>query len=306
MSITKFATKVLPVVGVGLFLASTGASTAQAELIYGLTTDNNLFSFDSATPGTILTGSFISGLQANESIVGIDTRPNPAASAGVIFGVGSTGRVYTLNPTNGAATLVGGPITPQLNGTSFDIDFNPTVDRFRIVSDADQNLRVDPNTGAVTNIDGAIAYSVGTPNPNIAGIAYTNNLAGATSTVLYAIDAGNDQLNTMNANVGTLTPVSSLKDSLGNAIDVSGLLGFDVSGGSGVAYVALQQGGNGYSQFSAINLATGGLTNITGSATSGLIGGGLFVRDITVVPEPASLGLAGVAAFGLIARRRRA
>ena len=306
MSITKFAAKVLPVAGVGLFLASTAASTARAELIYGLTTDNNLFSFDSATPGTILTGSFISGLQPNESIVGIDMRPNPIANAGVIFGVGSTGRVYTLNPSNGAATLVGGPITPQLNGTSFDIDFNPTVDRFRIVSDADQNLRIDPNTGLVTNVDGTIAYTGGTPNPNIAGIAYTNNVAGATSTVLYAIDAGNDQLNTMNANLGTLTAVSGLKDSLGNPIDVSGLLGFDVSGGSGVAYVAIQQGGNGYSQFSAINLATGNLLNITGSPTSGLIGGGLFVRDLTVVPEPATLGLAGVAAFGLIARRRRA
>lgn len=290
---------------VGLSVASL-ASSASAELIYGLTTDNNLFTFDSAAPGTILSGSYISGLQTNESIVGIDTRPNPAVSAGVIFGVGSTGRVYTLNPLTGAATLVGGPFTPALNGTSFDIDFNPTVDRFRIVSDADQNLRVDPNTGLVTNVDGTIAYAGGSPNPNIAGIAYTNNVAGATSTVLYAIDAGNDQLNTMNANLGTLTAVTSLKDSLNAPVDASGLLGFDISGTTGTAYVAIQQGGNGYSQFSALNLTTGNLLNISGSPTSGLIGGGLFVRDLTVaVPEPATLALVGLGTLGLLARRRQ-
>jgi hypothetical protein len=31
----------------------------------------------------------------------------------------------------------------------FPIDFNPVVDRIRIMSDAGQNLRVHPDTGAV-------------------------------------------------------------------------------------------------------------------------------------------------------------
>jgi hypothetical protein len=37
---------------------------------------------------------------------------------------------------------------PVLAGTSFGFDFNPTVDRIRLVSDSGQNLRLNPNSGA--------------------------------------------------------------------------------------------------------------------------------------------------------------
>ena len=79
--------------------------------------------------------------------------------------------LYVVSPLTGAATAVGGPFTPALSGTVFGFDFNPTVDRIRVVSDTGQNLRLNPDTGAVATADGAI--NPGTPR--IVGSAYTNN-----------------------------------------------------------------------------------------------------------------------------------
>src|SRR5688572_3899242 len=95
------------------------ASRASAELIYAIApvaNATNLLSFDSATPGNVVSANFVSGLQPNETIVGIDFRP----ATGELFALGSSSRLYTLNPANGAATQVGaGPFAPTLNGFSF-------------------------------------------------------------------------------------------------------------------------------------------------------------------------------------------
>ena len=59
-----------------LVLAGFTAPTS-AETIYGIAAVGNstsLLSWDSATPGSIVSGSFVSGLQSNETIVGIDFR----------------------------------------------------------------------------------------------------------------------------------------------------------------------------------------------------------------------------------------
>ena len=70
-------------------------------------------------------------------------------------------------------------------GTSFGFDFNPAVDRIRIVSNTGQNLRFNPNDGVV-NVDGNL--NPGTPS--ISAAAYTNNFAGTATTSLFAIDQG--------------------------------------------------------------------------------------------------------------------
>src|SRR3954452_23710513 len=67
-------------------------------LAVGLSTDNLLLFFDTATPGTIERVTPITGLQAGENLVGIDARPADR----LLYGVGSTNQLYTINISTGA------------------------------------------------------------------------------------------------------------------------------------------------------------------------------------------------------------
>ena len=70
-------------------------SIASAVPIYGITMQNNLFRIDSASPTTVQSAVFVTGLQSNEVITGIDFRP----ATGQLYGVGSSSRLYTINAT---------------------------------------------------------------------------------------------------------------------------------------------------------------------------------------------------------------
>lgn len=275
------------------------AGAAQGELVYGLTTRSQLVTFDSANPGALLNARFITGLAPSEEIVNIDLRP----ATGELFAMGSYSRLYTINPTTGAATLVGTGFSPLLNGIEFGFDFNPTVDRVRVVSDLDDNFRLNPITGGLAATDTNVAYAAGDPNaganPNVVGSAYTNNVPGATTTTLYNIDSQLDVLVTqIPPNNGTLNTVGAL------GVNTSGLVGFDISGVSGVAYAALQTPGDFRSGFYTINLATGAATSV------GVIGIGtdpILIRDITVTRTIPGVGSAFVLGAGglMLGRRRR-
>ncbi len=121
------------------------AASANAELIFGVTNTQTLVRWDSSAPSTILGGAAISGMMANEVVRSIDFRP----SNGKLYAIGSFGNIYTLNLNTGAASFVSQISTP-LNGSSFGMDFNPVVDRLRVITDADQNLRINVDTGART------------------------------------------------------------------------------------------------------------------------------------------------------------
>jgi hypothetical protein len=75
--------------------------------------------------------------------------------------------------------------SPTIATTNASVDFNPTVDRIRLVTDSGQNLRLHPELGIVVATDGVIN---GGANAKIGAIAYTNSMAGASTTVLYDID----------------------------------------------------------------------------------------------------------------------
>ena len=153
---------------------------AAAITAFGLSNANQIVTFDTNTPSTPLSVVAITGLQSGETALGIDVRP----ATGQLYLLGSSSRIYVIDPVTGAATAVGAAFTPALSGTAFGFDFNPTVDRIRVVSDTGQNLRLNPDTGAVAAVDGALNPGA----PHVVGSAYTNNFAGATTTTLYAID----------------------------------------------------------------------------------------------------------------------
>lgn len=274
------------------------AGSAHAEVVYGLTTQNGLIAFDSATPGALLgAAQSISGLQPAEIILGIDARPRDDGSpAGRVFAISDQNRMYRINPATGAATLVSGGPAFSLSGVEFGFDFNPTVDRIRVTSNADQNIRLNPLNGGLAATDINLAYAVGdvnaAANPNVVASAYTNNFDGATTTTLYNIDSELNVLVTQSPpNNGTLNTVGSL------GFDTTHLTGFDISGASGVALASLSFPGDVRSQLATVNLVTGAATLI------GVIGGTDLIRDITFVPEPCSIGLLVVGTL-LVFRRR--
>jgi len=223
-----------------------GLAVPTEPVAYAVDNSNNLHIFNPTNPA--LVQKSISGLQAGETVLGIDFRPRN----GQLYALGSSSRIYTLNTSTGAATAVGsGPFSPALSGDNFGFDFNPTVDRIRVVSSSRQNLRLHPETGAVAFIDGNLNPGA----PAVSAAAYTNNFAGATATILYDIDTNTDKLYQQDPpNAGMLMEVGSL------GVDVSGANGFDIGGTSGLAYGILTVGNA--TKLYRIDLGTGTATAV--------------------------------------------
>ncbi len=159
-----------------------------------------LIRFHSATPSTIRGTAQVTGLQAGETLLGIDVRP----SNGQVYGIGTTSRLYRINAITGAAVAIGTPFVPALSGTRFGVDFDPTTDRLRIISDNEQNLQVDPDTGLAT-------ANTPLPGGTNTAVAYASNVDGAQFTTLFDIDALAGRLDVLSSpDDGTATIVGSL------------------------------------------------------------------------------------------------
>ena len=152
-----------------------------------LSDDNNLLTVNANSPATPLKRVVLTGLPTDEKMLGIDYRP----ATGQLYGVGKSSRLYVINSETGAARALGtAAFTPALNGAIVGFDFNPTVDRIRLVTNTGQNIRLNPETGTVAATDGNLNPST----PSVSEVAYTNNRAGASTTTLYAIDVVSDKL----------------------------------------------------------------------------------------------------------------
>lgn len=243
--------------------------------VFALVAGNKLVSFNRDSPGTVRTTATVSGLQAGENLLGIDYRP----ADGRLYGVGSTGRLYTIDTGSGVATLkatlaadaadTSAPFT-ALAGTDFGVDFNPVADRLRIVGNTGQSLRINVDTGATTT-DGAI--NGGAATTQVTASAYTNSFAGTGTTTLYALDTATDTLYVQNPpNNGTLAMPVPL------GIDAGGANGFDIDARTNTGYVVATVGGvrNLYS----INLAA------TSNAATlvGALAGSDDIRGIALRP----------------------
>jgi hypothetical protein len=255
--------------------------------MYGVTNSGNLISFDAASPDVLLTNDAITGLGNGEAIVGIDFRP----ATGQLYGLGSQSNLYTLNLTTGAATQVGASGAFTLTGEYFGFDFNPTVDRIRVVSNSGQNIRLNPDTGGLAATDGNLAYAVGDPNatatPAVVDAGYTNSYSGTGSTTLYDIDAELDILAIQAPpNNGTLNTVGSL----GLGADVTSHGGLDIRACNNDAYAVLtEQPGNGTdgalsSGLYTINLTTGAATLVDTIGPGNITVDGLSIAPNGVVP----------------------
>lgn len=271
------------------------AYSARAQSFVGLGYDGNTVSTYSA-PGSMPTTYAVTGLNNSDRLIGLDYF---TSSTGQLFGMGSSGTLYTLAPsgtTTFAATVNANYAVPGAT----TIDFNPMANRLRVYAGT-SNYRLTPTVGLVTN-DGTLAFVSGDPNfgtsPNLTAAAYLNNFAGTTSTSLYSIDASLDAL-VLNVNgpgfsglttVGTLT-LGGVRYDVGR-----GTTGFDVLtvGGANTAYLS---SGN---DLFTVNLANGALTRVGTQL-------GTYIVDVAFVPEPGTYALlaVGAAALALVLRRRR-
>jgi hypothetical protein len=209
---------------------------------YVTTDQNQLISFNVRKPDQLLAIRNISGLPAGVSLVGIDFRPK----TGDLYGVGSNSVVYRVNPQTAIAIAenvapgtppMDVPFAPALNGTKFGIDFNPAPDAIRVVSDAQQNLRLAPDAGTV--IGGVADGNLNPGMPEVVGAAYTNSTfsvtqPAATAVQLYVLDRAQNQVCLQNPpNAGTLTMCQPL-----DGVRLGRDTGWDIAGPDDIGYLA--------------------------------------------------------------------
>jgi hypothetical protein len=279
----------------GAVFALTAAS-AQAVTLVGLTSASEIVRFDPLAPDAG-TRTAITGLADGERLVGIDTRP----SNGLIYGVSTAQKIYTIDEMTGMASLVANLDVGVINASrGYGIDFNPVADyggaaSLRLVSTTGENFAVNASTGVVGNIGSNIG-------PGYSAVSYTNSVLlmppAPASTALYYIDSNTDMLRM--AATAFNAPVIMDVGALG--VDVLKANGFEVLA-NGMAYAALTM--------DDVSLATGifGINLATGAATM-LAGydGTLSGLTVSAVPEPGTtaLLLAGLGVVALRARRRKA
>jgi hypothetical protein len=277
---------------VALALASAPASAEPAVALSG----NTLLRFDTATPATV-TPHPITGLQGVESVIGIDVRPKTGQLYAVTVQAGAVinapVKTYTVAPDTGAATFVGSiPATtvPGAGDVPSGIDFNPTVDRIRVVNYNDENFRINPNNGVLAGDDPAlnpagnqiiaVAYDRNTPRENALAIPTTlYGISRATSSLV--VQGGINGTAPGGVNGGLIQTIGPL----GVTLDAGQGGGLDISATGtasptelGTAYAVLRVGG--VSRLFKINLASGAAT-----ALGGLPG---VVTDVAILPTPAS------------------
>ena len=185
---------------------------AQSRLLFATDNAGNLLRFREHSPWLVRSKQ-ITGLPAGVSLKGIDFRP----ATGDLYALGSDRVVYRVNPQTAIAVAEGPAFEAMptaLTGDKIGFDFNPTVDKIRITSDADENFRLDPDPGSLlandTKLTPADVTVVGSAYTNSSFVAFANRPA---TTMLFAYDTSGsgDRIWLQNpANAGTLmNPLST-------------------------------------------------------------------------------------------------
>ena len=251
-----------------------------------------LVRFVLASPDAV-TMTPVTGLGANEVLVAIDYRP----ANGRLYGLtvldstpdgGSTTtsfRVYTLVPSTGVATPVGAGVDTgvQISLANVDIDFNPVVDRLRVVSRL-KSFRMHPDTGALVATDSDVQPISASPflgnGPKLVGVAYdrtTFDGNAPAATTLFALDSDLRFLLTLGGIDGTPSPNAGQAFVIGNTVLPFSSKGkwLDIAA-DGTAWATYE--GLGKTYVATINLSTGA----PGTALE--IGTDLALRGLAVAP----------------------
>jgi len=268
-------------------------ASAQGTMLLGVVRSaNTLVLFNSSNPSLIVSTIPITGLTAGEVIRAIDIRP----ANGVLYGLATPDgvtnqlRLYTINPLTGVATAVGPAVSSVISGNFWGMSFNAVVDRVRVVSSTNANVRLHPDTGALAANDTPLTLTGRTDS-----VAYDNQFAGATQTTLYAIDTGTSRLIRIGGPQGSPSPNTGVTTEIGPlGITQDGFTSTLDWAPDGTLFGVLRSGG----QFVLYTIAT-----TTGAASIvGAIGNGTLMIDSLAV---GAAGLTITPATGIYTAQQR-
>ena len=209
--------------------------------VYALTSDNAIYVLKPGAANYTRLGRVET---EGGNLIGMDFR----VSDGKLYALTDQGNIYTIPVSQnsvGQAQRVS-TMNPRFTG-GFEMlmDFNPVANAIRVAGSNDQNLAVVNSTNGAnlgtTVAQTKFAYTQGDVNagqdPELSGGSYTNNIAGATTTIFYAIDHDKDTLVTIadktatgssNTGGGKLQTIGPLVDQNGNKVNLSPTTDFDI------------------------------------------------------------------------------
>ncbi len=286
-----------------------------------LLSNNMLAAFPSVAASGFDTPVAITGLNTGDTLVSIDRRPQN----GFLYGLGynataGTVQLYNISSQTAVATPIGAVgsfvaadgATPVRIGadasTTFGMDFNPTVDRVRVVNSAGQNFRMNPNNGALVDFDATtpgvqMDGAINGPTMSVQETAYTNSVPNATVTTQYTVDQTIDALCIQNPpNNGTQTMCMPL------SVPVETVHGFDIpssvavtasnSVATGLGTAVVRASGRTMDDLVNINLSTGGVTTLGSVGTLTTVG--IALQTSAATPPLFALSADGTQLFRLL------
>lgn len=247
----------------------TSLSICHAQTILGLTTDNKIIGFDSFAPSQIVRGPLdITGLPTGYDIIGMDVRPSTGELYALAFNIlTNMARVFVIDYNTGEATPVGSTdIQLPLGEGHAAFDFNPVVDRIRVVGLNRTNYRLNPITGTIASTDTDIDYATGDVNqgvvPAVGAVAYTNSYLATEITTLYVFDQDLNVIATQNPpNAGilnTVGPTTVTFEQSQNRADMD--IYFDPVTRANIAYLVTRDTGEASDGLYLVDLSAGGTT----------------------------------------------
>lgn len=246
------------------------------EEVVAVTTSNQLLRFNAGQPQQVRERRPLTGLRAGDTLLGIDYR----VARGQLYGLGRSGQLYRIDVAAARAEPVGPGVALPPGSREWGFDFNPTVDRIRVVGDAGVNLRLHPDTGAVVATDPALRFE-GSGASNVIAAAYSYNTQDEKLTTNFAIDA-QGRLLTQGTREG-VTPAVSPNTGRLFAVGEMGTGAaahavFDISDVRNAAYAGLRGAGERGTRWYALDLATGKARFL------GTVGGGEPLAGAAIEP----------------------
>lgn len=227
---------------------------AAREEIVAVSVTHQLLRFNAGQPQQLRDRRPLTGLRAGEQLLGIDYR----VARGELYALGASGQLYRIDVAKAVAAPVGTGVPLPPGGAAWGFDFNPTVDRIRVVSDNGLNLRLHPDTGALVAVDGQLAYADGRPAAIVAA-GYTYHQTDDKVTTNYALDGAAGTLvhqgskegarPAVSPNTGRLTTVGPL------GVGAFAHATLDISDVGNVAYAGIRAGGA--TRWHRVDLASG-------------------------------------------------